>query len=293
MSDKNKGYIYAITCYGMWGLLPIFWKTLEELDSLYIFSSRVVYSFILTIILLIGLKKKDELILVCKQPKKVILAVIAGILIAANWLTFIIAVTSENTIDAALGYFINPLAVVLVGTIFFKEKLSGLAKLSIVLATLGVLISTLLFKEFPVTPIILAVTFTLYGAIKKINGIDTFISMFIETLVVTPFALYIIYKYSINDVNVYTSGDIGLILLVIMTGAVTLTPLLFYSQAVKLIPFSTVGFFQYINPTMLIILGVFLYHEEVSSGQLVSFIFIWVALGIYIYSIMKQNKASA
>ncbi len=293
MTEKNKGYIYALTCYVIWGLLPIFWKTLDELDSLYIFSSRVVYSFILTIILIFALKKKDELVTVFKQPKKVLLAALAGVFIAANWLTFIVAVTSENTIDAALGYFINPLAVVLVGTIFFKEKLNKLAKFSLILAGVGVILSTLLFKEFPTTPIILATTFTLYGVVKKINGIDTFISMFIETLVVTPFALYIIYKYSITDVNVYTSGDIGLIILVMMTGVVTLIPLLFYSQAVNLIPFSTVGFFQYINPSMLILQGIFIYHEEVTGGQLVSFIFIWVALGIYIYSIIKQNKATA
>ncbi len=293
MTEKNKGYIYALTCYVMWGLLPIFWKTLDELDSLYIFSSRVVYSFILTIILIFALKKKDELVSVFKQPKKVLLAALAGVFIAANWLTFIVAVTSENTIDAALGYFINPLAVVLVGTIFFKEKLSKLAKFSLILAGVGVVLSTLLFKEFPTTPIILATTFTLYGVVKKVNGIDTFISMFIETLVVTPFALYIIYRYSITDINVYTSGDIGLIILVMMTGVVTLIPLLFYSQAVHLIPFSTVGFFQYINPTMLILQGIFIYHEEVTGGQLVSFIFIWVALGIYIYSIIKQNNATA
>ncbi len=290
MTDKNKGYIYAISCYTMWGLLPIFWRLLHDLDSLYIFSSRVVYSFLLTIILIFALKKKEQLIIVCKQPKKVLLAALAGILVATNWLTYIMAVTSDNTIDAALGYFINPLAVVLVGTFFFKEKLTGLAKLSIILASVGVVLSTLLFKEFPITPIILAVSFTLYGAVKKINGIDTFISMFIETLVVTPFALYIIYKYSINDVNVYASGDIGLIILVIMTGAVTLIPLLFYSQAVSIIPFSTVGFFQYINPTILILLGVFVYKEEVTSGQLVSFLFIWSALAVYIYSIIKQNK---
>ncbi len=293
MADKNKGYFYALTSYVMWGLLPIFWKLLHDLDSLYIFSSRVVYSFLLTIILIIALKKKEELISVFKQPKKVFLSALAGVLVAANWLTYIMAVTSDNTIDAALGYFINPLAVVLVGTFFFKEKLSGLAKLSLFLAAVGVVLSTLLFKEFPITPIILAVSFTLYGAVKKVNGIDTFVSMFIETLAVTPFALYIIFKYSVNDVNVYTSGDLGLIILVILTGAVTLTPLLFYSQAVKLIPFSTVGFFQYINPTILIILGVFFYKEEVTRGQLVSFIFIWAALGVYIFSIIKQRKVKA
>ncbi len=290
MTNKNQGYIYAFTSYLLWGLLPIYWKLLDELDSVYIFSSRVLYSFILTILFIFAFKKKDELITVLKQPKKVILAVTAGLFIGANWLTYIMAVTSDKTIDAALGYFINPLAVVLVGTLFFKEKLSTLGKVSIALATTGVVISTIMFHEFPTTPLILTITFTLYGAIKKINGIDTFISMFIETLTIVPFALYIMYKSNLNGVNVYTSGDFGLIILVILTGAVTLIPLILYSQAVHLIPFSTVGFFQYINPTILIILGIFVYHEDVTKGQLISFAFIWVALGIYIYSIIKSTR---
>ncbi len=290
MTNKNKGYIYGLICYLIWGSLPIFWKLLDDLEPLYIFSSRVIYSFILTLILIIVLKKKNELIKVLKQPKKVALAVSAGVFIAANWLTFIIAVTSDNTVDAALGYFINPLVVVLTGTIFFKEKLSGLAKLSICIAAIGVIISTLMFNEFPLVPIILALTFTIYGAIKKINGIDTYISLFIETLTILPFAIYIVYKFSSGGTNLYTSGDIGLNIPVMLPGAVTLIPLLLYSQAINLIPFNTIGFFQYINPTMVLSLGIFVYHETITAGQLISFCFIWVALGIYIYSLVKQNQ---
>ncbi len=288
MKNEKKGYIFALLSYVMWGALPLFWRLLHDLPSLYIFCSRVLYSFILTILLLVVFKKKDELIAICKQPKKVLLAVIAGIFIASNWLTFIMAVNSDNTIDAALGYFINPLAVVLIGTIFFKEKLSSLAKISVALACTGVILSTVLFHEFPLTSLILTITFTIYGAVKKVNGIDSYISLFIETLTILPFAIYFLYSYNLQGVNVYATGDIQMIALVILTGVVTLTPLIFYSKAVTLIPFNTIGFFQYINPTIMLSIGIFVYHEEITKGQLVSFSFIWIALIVYIYSLLKK-----
>ncbi len=290
MNEQNKGYIYALISYILWGSLPLYWKLLQELDPLYIFSSRVIYSFILTFILIFAMKKKDELIAVVKQPKKLILAMLAGIFIASNWLLFIIAVNSDNTIDAALGYFINPLAIVFIGTIFFKEKLSPLAKVSILLAGTGVVLSTVLFNEFPLTSLMLTLTFSLYGTAKKINGIDSFVSLFIETLTILPFACFFLYKFNLEGVNVYTSGDTGLILLVMSTGIITLIPLMLYSKAVNLIPFNTIGFFQYINPTIMLSVGIFVYHEPISQGQLISFCFIWIALGIYIYSIIKKIR---
>ncbi len=289
MKNQKTGYLLALLSYVMWGSLPLFWKLLNELDALYIFSSRVLYSFLLTILLIIFLHKKDELIAVFKNPKKLFLSILAGVFIAGNWLTFIMAVNSDNTIDAALGYFINPLAVVLISTVFFKEKLTSLAKLSVTIACVGVFLSTILYNEFPLTSLILTISFTVYGALKKVNNIDSYVSLFIETLTILPFAIFALYKYNLSGVNVYATGDTTMIILVILTGVVTLVPLLLYSKAVSLIPFSTVGFFQYINPTIMLSLGIFVYHEEISRGQLLSFCFIWIALIIYIYSLVKNK----
>ncbi len=293
MKEQNKGYIYALLSYILWGSLPLFWRLLHDLPPLYIFSSRVIYSFALTFLLIFILKKKDELISVIKQPKKLFLAILAGIFIASNWLLFIIAVNSDNTIDAALGYFINPLAVVFIGTIFFREKLTKLAKISILLAGTGVFLSTVIFHEFPMTSLLLTLTFTLYGTTKKINGIDTFVSLFIETLTLIPIACYFLYKFNLEGINVYTSGNTTLIILTMLTGIITLIPLLLYSQAVNLIPFSTIGFFQYINPTIMLSIGIFVYHEAITNGQLISFCFIWIALAIYIYSLVGKPKNTA
>lgn len=292
MTDKKTGYLYAFLCYFIWGLLPLYWSNLSELDSIYIISARVIFSFVLTIFLIIGLKKQEELKKVFKNKKQLCLAALAGFFVSTNWLVFIFAVTSENTIDAALGYFINPLAVILSGMLIFKETLSKQEKLSLVFAFIGVLISTFLFDEFPLTPLILALTFTLYGITKKINGIDSFVSLFIETLVLLPFAIFIMLKYELNPnlFSSFTQGDNTLIILTLLTGVITLTPLVFYGIAVSKISFNTIGFFQYITPTFMFIIGLFVYNEEISKGQIISFSFIWIALIIYINSVIKKMR---
>ncbi len=290
MVNDKKGYIYALLSYVIWGLLPLYWKLLTDFGSLYIISARIIFSFILTILFLIIFKKGDELKKVIKQPKSVILAMFAGIFVTLNWLTFIFAVTEGNTVSAALGYFINPLAVVLAGTIMFKEKLNTLSKVSLALAFVGVILSTVIYGEFPLVAILISIFFTLYGIIKKINNIDSYVSLFIETLTVLPFAFYFMIKFESLGQGAFSTGDMRLIILIILTGVVTLVPLVLYSLAVGIIPFNTVGFFQYINPTCMLIIGVFIYKEELTQGQLVAFAFIWVALGIYLYSLIKDMK---
>ncbi len=290
MVKDKKGYIYALLSYVIWGLLPLYWKLLTDFDSLYIISSRIIFSFILTILLLIVLKKGDELKKVMKQPKKVVLAMFAGVFVTLNWLTFIFAVTGGNTVSAALGYFINPLAIVLVGTIFFKEKLNMLSKISLALASIGVILSTVIYGEFPLVAILISIFFTLYGIAKKINNIDSFVSLFIETLTVLPFAFYFMFKFESLGQGAFSTGDIQIIILIILTGVVTLVPLVFYSLAVSIIPFNTVGFFQYINPICMLAIGVFVYKEDLTQGQLIAFVFIWIALGIYLYSLVKDMK---
>ncbi len=292
MNNKEKGYLYACLCYFLWGLLPLYWKTLNSLDSIYIISARVIFSFFLTVILLFALHKKEDLVNVFKNPKKLFLSILAGIFIALNWLTFIIAVNSDNTIDAALGYFINPLAVVLAGTIIFKEKLNKLSKIALILAISGVFISTFLFHEFPRVSLLLTITFTAYGITKKINNIDSFVSLFIETLILLPFAIFILTKFELNGTGAFTSGNTTLIILTALTGIITLIPLLLYSKAVSLIPFNTVGFFQYITPTFMLFIGMFIYKEDVTTGQLICFAFIWIALIVYLYSIIKDLKSN-
>lgn len=289
MNKKENGYLFAFSCYFLWGLLPIFWKTLDTLNSVYIISARVFFSFILIVILLLTLNKKDELLLVIKRPKKVLLAILAGVFVALNWLTFIIAVNSEHTITAALGYFINPLAIVLAGTLIFKEKLNIYSKVALLLAIIGVAVSSILFGEFPKVSIILALTFTAYGITKKINGIDSFVSLFIETLILLPFAIYIMIHFELNGTGAFASGNTTLIICTLLTGIVTLIPLILYSKAVSLIPFNTVGFFQYITPTLMLAIGLFVYKETISTGQLVCFGFVWVSLIIYIYSLIKKD----
>ncbi|MFV0518670.1 MAG: EamA family transporter RarD [Lachnospirales bacterium] len=287
MDNTKKGYLYIILSYIIWGLLPIYWKQLNTLNAIYTISARIIFSFILTIFLLIFLKKGDELKKVIKEPKKLLLSMLAGVFVTLNWFTFIFAVNGGNTISAALGYFINPLAVVLVGTFAFKEKLNTLSKVSLALVFTGVLLSTLIYGEFPMLSLLISIWFTLYGIIKKINKIDSFVSLFIETLTLLPVAIGVMIYFESKGQGAFTSGDTQLIMYTVLTGIVTLVPLIFYGLGVTMIPFNTVGFFQYINPTCMLLIAIFVYKETITQGELISFAFIWVALGVYIYSLIK------
>ena len=289
--EQAVGMASAASAYIMWGFFPIYWKTIFFVPSLEVLAHRVVWCLVfMAVLLLMAGKIKDfynELREIVINPKQLVSLVFASLFISVNWLTFIWAVSNNHIIETSLGYYINPLVCVLLGIIFLKEKLSFWQTVSFVLAFIGVLNMTLNYGSFPWISLILAVSFGLYGLLKKVIKLGAIAGITSETLIVSPVALmYLIYIYKSGN-GAFGTGSPVVSGLLIGGGIITAVPLILFSAGAIRLPLSTIGFLQYIAPTITLLLGVFLYHEPFTTAHIISFVFIWVAL--IIYSLSKTS----
>ncbi|CAH0126849.1 hypothetical protein SRABI96_00108 [Peribacillus sp. Bi96] len=296
VDEQKEGAIYAALSYMMWGVVPIYWKFLQGVGATEILAQRVLWSFVFMLVLLMFMKKWQSFVDYVKNilgnPKLFAALLTASLLVTANWGVFIWAVNSGRILDTSLGYYINPLVSVLLGVIVLKEKLSGAQILSFLLAGIGVLILGIHFGTIPWVSLVLAMTFGLYGLAKKMIKAESAIGLTLETMMVTPLALgYLIYLMTQSDMQFFTAGSTGLLL--VGGGIVTALPLLYFAKGAEKIPLSMLGIFQYIAPTLSLLIGVFVYHESFTKAHLLAFLFIWSALAVYTLSITKWGQASA
>lgn len=292
-NQEKLGILYSASAYFLWGFLPIFWKLGDDIPAGEILAHRIVWSFVFMIIIISILREWSPFIEQCKiiwrDRKKLVGITAASLFISLNWLTFIWAVNTEHVVQASLGYYINPLISILLGIIVLKESLTRRQLLSFVLAGAGVLYLTFSFGVFPWISLILAFSFGLYGLLKKIVEIPAMFGLTIETMIVTPVAA--IYLLILSDGAFSINEPISPInIFLLASGTVTAVPLLLFASGAKLIPLAMVGFLQYLAPTIMLILGVFLYNETFTIAHLVAFLFIWSALIIYMGSAYKRLK---
>ena len=288
----NKGIMFGVAAYIIWGLLPIYWKVLDVVRADVVFAHRILWSF-LFILLYIALTNRISPFLTelkrILNHKKIFLAIVAAsIVIGANWLVFIWAVQSNYVIQASLGYYMNPLMNVLFGVLILQERLSRLQQISVALAAVGVIYLTVSYNVFPWVSIILATSFAIYGLLKKIANLDATFSLMIETAVLTPFALlYLLYQFggSLGFQSLVSTN-----LLLLSTGVATAVPLLLFGVAVIHIPLSLTGFLQYIAPTLMLIIGVILYKEPFTMDHFITFLFIWSSVVLYMVSTFKRKR---
>ncbi|AOH56103.1 transporter [Peribacillus muralis] len=296
VNEQKEGAIYAALSYMMWGIVPIYWKFLQGVGATEILAQRVLWSFVFMLVLLMFMKKwqafLDYFKHIVRNPKLFAALLTASLLVTANWGVFIWAVNSGKILDTSLGYYINPLVSVLLGVVVLKEKLSGAQIMSFMLAGIGVLILGIHFGTIPWVSLVLAMTFGLYGLAKKMIKAESAIGLTLETMMVTPLALgYLIYLSTQSDMQFFTNGSTGLLL--VGGGVVTALPLLYFAKGAEKIPLSMLGIFQYIAPTLSLLIGVFVYHESFTKAHLLAFLFIWSALAVYTLSITKWGQASA
>lgn len=299
MEEEQKqntiGVLNGIFAYMIWGILPIYWKALDSMVAEEILAHRIFWSFVLMIIVLISFKKWNqflsELRMIVSKPKLFLSVILSGILISGNWLIYIWAVNSGHVLETSLGYYINPLFSVLLGMIVLKEKLSFMQVVSFIMAAIGVLVLTIQYGEIPWAALLLALSFGLYGLVKKKANLSSTTGLTVETMVVTPIA--IIYLISLFFAG---KGQFALLsfnttnLLLIGSGIVTAIPLLLFAEAAKRVPLSMIGFIQYVSPTITLCLGIFLYHEQFTRIDFIAFSFIWLAILIYSLSNAKRIR---
>lgn len=287
----NQGIIYAVACYALWGLFPIFWKAITGISAVNVLAHRIVWSFVFLFIWVL-LTNRQTFISYIKQPKLLIRLGLAGFVVSANWGIYIYAVESNHIIEAGLGYYINPLVNVFLGYVFLKERLASMQKVAVVLALIGVTYFTISYGKFPWISLALATTFGLYGLLKKKANLESMPALTVETMVVCPFALaFLIYTTQSNSTPFFPPSAITTLLLV-LSGIVTAIPLYWFGKSAQVIPLSTMGFIQYLCPTLQLLLGVFVYGESFGMEYLICFAFVWTGLAFYTLSIIKGKKVT-
>ncbi|MDO4300757.1 MAG: EamA family transporter RarD [Clostridia bacterium] len=290
--SEAKSRIYVILCYILWGLLPIFWKLLSQLNPIYVLCSRIVWSLIFCFIILYLKSELNDVKNIFFNKMLLLKLFLSGILLSINWGSYIWAVNSNHVLDASLAYFINPIITVILGFIIYKEKLTAAQRISVIVAFIGILIPIVHEKTLPYLALIIGGSFSLYSALKKNIKLNSEISNFMETLAVTPIALFIIIYFEFQGI-----GSIGILrgwqfILLPLSGIVTSIPLLLFSAGIKNISMSLSGILMYINPTLQFLVGILLYNEKLTTVNIITFIFVWVALLLFIISNKTSAKAS-
>jgi len=215
---------------------------------------------------------------------------VASILIAINWGLYIWAVNSDMIVDSSLGYYINPLLAVVLGVVIYKEKLGYWTGAALIIASIGVIIKTVQFGKIPWISLGLAISFALYGAIKKSVKATSIVGLTLETAMITPLAAIYLVSRHVSGLGAFKTESTVVIMLLIGAGIVTAVPLLLFASGAKRLPMSLIGFTQYISPTISLIIGIFVYHEGFTAIDVIAFCFIWAALAIYTISQMNLAK---
>ncbi|RZT22737.1 MULTISPECIES: EamA family transporter RarD [Fictibacillus] len=303
-SEQTKGVWYAALAYLIWGFLPLYWKPLAHSGSGEILAHRIFWSFVLMLAVMFILKRKKDLIrdikILLSSKKQFFSVFIASILISGNWLMYIWAVNNDHVVEASLGYYINPLVNVILGMAVLKERLNSWQVVSFVIAACGVFLLTWEYGKFPWVAISLALSFGLYGLAKKLGSFDSLTGLTLETMFVVPAAFAYLVFLQWNGTGSFFASGISTTVLLWGAGVVTALPLVLFAQGVKRITMTMTGFLQYIAPTIMLLLGVFLYHETFTEIHLISFTLIWLALLIFTisktkwanYLINRKNKNS-
>ncbi|BBM63393.1 chloramphenicol resistance permease RarD [Vibrio alfacsensis] len=288
----KQGVLLAIGAYTMWGIAPIYFKSIADVSPLEILSHRVIWSFFLLAALLHFGRRWRSVYSVIKDKTKVTYLLFSSVLIGANWLIFIWAVNTNHMLDASLGYYINPLINVLLGMVFLGERLRKLQWFAVTLAACGVLVQLFVFGSVPIVAIALAMSFGFYGLLRKKVSLDAQTGLFIETAVLLPAA----FIYLLFIANTPTSNMLDnpwqINSLLIAAGVITTLPLLCFTGAATRLKLSTLGFFQYIGPSLMFLLAVLIYGEPFSADKAITFAFIWGALAVFSFDGLSNNRKS-
>ena len=277
----SKGIWNGLGAYILWGFFPIYWKLLHDVTALQVIGHRIGWSFLLLVAVILLTRQWKEFRSAAFVPKAIGIYTIAGVLLTINWLIYVWGVNAGFIIETSLGYFINPLITVLLGVLFLGERLRLTQWVAVALAAAGVLFLTMTYGRPPWIALSLAVSFGIYGLVKKLAPLGSLYGLTLETALVFPIALlYLLFVQSAGTGAFLHHGLLTDILL-IGTGAVTSIPLLMFASAARQIPLTMIGVLQYIAPTLQFLIGVFLYHEPFDQSRLIGFSLVWLALILF------------
>ncbi|TKB45520.1 EamA family transporter RarD [Thalassotalea mangrovi] len=293
MSQHNQtksGVINAICAYTLWGIAPIYFKLIQHISASEILMHRIVWSFALLALIILVMGKWSKVQTILSQPKTLMWLGGTALILAANWLIFIWAVNNGHILEASLGYYINPLLNVALGMIFLGERLSKWQIVSVALALIGVMIQLLSLGSVPVIALSLAASFGIYGLLRKKLMVDSLAGLFVESAWLLPIALLYWMVFLNSPTSNFANNPMDLNTLLIAAGIVTTAPLLFFTGAAKRLTLATLGFFQYIGPSIMFVIAISVYQEPLVMEKLVTFGFIWSALVIYSLDSYRKHR---
>lgn len=277
----SKGFWYAVGAYGLWGLFPIYWKLLHQVPALELIGHRVVWSFIALLSAIFLLKQWKTFKGSVFSGRALGIYTLAALLVGINWFMYVWAVNKGHIVETSLGYFINPLLSVLIGVIFFRERLRLWQWIPIGIAGMGVLYLTIAFGSLPWIALTLAFSFAFYGLVKKVAPLGSLHGLTLETIILLVPALVYLFTIGKSGNSSFLHSGFWVTFLLLGTGLVTTIPLLLFASAAKRIPLSLIGILQYIAPTTQFLIGILIYNEVFTFKQFIGYCFVWIALIIF------------
>jgi chloramphenicol-sensitive protein RarD len=290
----KSGIWYAVGAYAAWGLLPIYWKLLSDVPAPQLLAHRIVWSFITLVIVVVAMRQWRAFAAIAGRRRVLVAYTAAALLIGVNWLTYVYGVNAGFIVETSLGYFINPLLSVALGVLVLRERLRPIQWLPIVLASAGVTYLTVAYGSLPWIALVLALTFALYGLIKKTVAIGSLFGLTLETgILLLPATVYLTMVES-GGSGALAGATPTAIALLVGAGVMTTLPLLMFASAASRIPLSLVGILQYIAPTLQFLIGVLVYDEPMTRARLVGFGLVWIALVIFaVESVVAHRRMQA
>jgi len=289
-NDAIRGFGFAMPAYLFWGILPLYMKALAHIPAFEVIAHRIFWSVPVAGIVLLALGRMGDVRAAFRNPRTIAMASLTATLVTINWGTYVWAIGAGHSLDAALGYFINPLFSIALGAILLKEKLAPTQIAAICLAAIAVIILTVEAGTLPWVALSLTFSWGFYAFFRKTLPVGANQGFFIEVLLLCiPATLYIIYLEARGEGHFYQTGlsDTALLL---GCGLVTALPLMIFANGAKLLKMSTIGIMQYIVPTMVFLIAVFLFKEPFGTPQLIAFSLIWAGLVLYSWSLLRQSR---
>ncbi|MCW2683445.1 MAG: putative chloramphenicol resistance permease [Blastococcus sp.] len=293
MDERRLGVLSGLAAYSLWGLFPLYFPLLEPAGGLEIVAHRVLWSLLFVGLLLTALRRWGLVRALVTDGRRLLVLAGAALLIAANWLVFVYGVNSGHVVETSLGYFINPLVSVLLGVVVFSERLRPLQWTAVAIAAVAVAVLTIDHGRPPWIALALALSFGLYGLMKKVVRVEAAPGLFVETALVAVPAAVVLAVLHGGDGGTFGSAGSGHALLLVTSGIATAVPLLLFAAAAGRIPLSTVGLLQYVTPLMQLAIGVFVYDEPMPPVRLAGFVVVWIALAVFTADSLRHARAAS
>lgn len=284
-----RGVLAAVSAYVFWGIAPVYFKALGSVGAGEIIAHRILWSVVLLAVVLLVMRRTAGIDALRANPRLLLWLAGTTVLVTSNWLVYVWAVNAGRVLEASLGYFINPLVSVLLAALLLKERLRMPQRVAFALAALGVLNQIVQVGALPWISLFLAVTFALYGFLRKRLAIDPVSGLMVETLLAAPVALLYLRGLGVEGSLAFGHQGLGIDLLLVAAGAVTSLPLVLFTYGAQRLRLTTMGFLQYLAPTLMFLLGVLVYGEPLDAGRLATFVLIWSGLIVYTGDVVRQN----